>query len=72
MNGKAAQAAAQTLKARLAEVAAAAFGCRPEDVTFADNRVRGGDRSLGFAEVVTKAYFARVSLSSTGYYRTPK
>ncbi|MBN9526534.1 MAG: xanthine dehydrogenase molybdopterin binding subunit [Alphaproteobacteria bacterium] len=72
MNGKAAQAAAQTLKARLAEVAAAEFGCRPEDVAFADNRVSGGDRSLGFAEVVTKAYFARVSLSSTGYYRTPK
>jgi len=72
LNGKAAQAAARTLKARLAEVAAAQFGCPVDQVAFADNQVTGGGHTVSFAEMVTKAYFARVSLSSTGYYRTPK
>ena len=31
-----------------------------------------GERRLPFAELVQQAYRARVSLSSTGYYRTPR
>jgi xanthine dehydrogenase large subunit len=72
MNGKAAQAAARKLKARLAVFAGNHFGVTPEAITFRNNRVHAGERSLPFNELVKLAYFARVSLSATGYYRTPK
>jgi xanthine dehydrogenase large subunit len=72
MNGKAAQDAARKLKARLTEFAAQHFGVAPETVVFRNNTVRLGDQSVSFDELVKLAYFARVSLSATGYYRTPK
>jgi len=72
MNGKAAQAAAQKLKARLAVFAAKHFGVTPDSIAFRNNHVHAGERSLPFNELVKLAYFARVSLSATGYYRTPK
>ena len=72
MNGKAAQAAAQKLKTRLAAFAAKHFGVTPDAVAFRNNQVHAGERSLPFNELVKLAYFARVSLSATGYYRTPK
>jgi xanthine dehydrogenase large subunit len=42
------------------------------DVTFADGTVRGGGRSMAFGELAKLCHRARVSLSSTGYYGTPK
>ncbi len=72
LNGKAAQAAARAVKDRLVAFAAARFGAEPHDIVFADNRVRVGERVMTFAELVKLAYFARVSLSATGFYRTPK
>ena len=42
------------------------------DVAFADDAVSVGGRTLPFAELARLAYFARVSLSATGFYRTPK
>jgi len=44
----------------------------PASVTFANGRVRVGGRDLSFAEAATAAYQGRVSLSSTGFYATPK
>jgi xanthine dehydrogenase large subunit len=70
LNGKAAQAAAQAIKARMATVAADALGV--PDVAFADGFVTGGGKSLPFADVAKLCHRARVSLSSTGYYGTPK
>jgi len=72
LNGKAAQAAARTIKKRLARCAAALLGGRPEDVVFAGGEVRSGRRSVAFAELAKAAHAARVSLSATGFYRTPK
>ena len=72
MNGKAAQDAARKLKARLTEFASTHFAVAPETVVFRANEVRAGDKSLSFNELVKLAYFARVSLSATGFYRTPK
>jgi xanthine dehydrogenase large subunit len=74
LNGAAVLAACETLRARLAEVAADALGIAPDAVTFEDGRVLArGDRSraLAFAGVVGRAYLERVPLSATGYYRTP-
>ena len=74
LNGQAVKAACETLCCRLAEVAAGMLECRVDEVIFADDHVRGmksPQRALKFAEVVQAAYSARVSLSATGYYRTP-
>ncbi len=72
INGKAAQDAARKLKARLALFAAKHFGVAAETIVFRGNAVHAGERKLSFNELVKLAYFARVSLSATGYYRTPK
>jgi xanthine dehydrogenase large subunit len=72
INGKAAQAAAATLRERLAHFAAGHFKVAPESVAFRSNQVRVGDRTISFVELVKLAYFARISLSATGFYRTPK
>lgn len=42
------------------------------DVVFSDNKVSFGDMSVAFPELVQQAYFERISLSSTGFYKTPK
>jgi xanthine dehydrogenase large subunit len=72
MNSMAARGAAATIKARLVEFAATKFATAPELVTFRDNQVFAGNRALAFAQLVKEAYLARISLSSTGFYRTPK
>ena len=72
LNGMAAQAAARTIKERLIAFAAAEFKCGPEAVVFQDNHVAAGAHRMRFAELVRAAYIARVSLSSTGFYKTPK
>ncbi len=72
MNGKAAQAAARKIKDRLINFAADHYNVDKTAITFLPNRVKIGDQTLGFAELVQQAYLNRISLSATGYYRTPK
>src|SRR6266705_778314 len=72
INGKAAQAAAREIKQRLTDFAAQHFGVAPESVSFRNNQVQVGDKTISFIDLVKLAYFARVSLSATGFYRTPK
>jgi xanthine dehydrogenase large subunit len=72
LNGKAAQAAAQTIRSRLVEWACGTDGVHPAQVCFLDGQVHIGARRVAFGEFVRQAYAARISLSATGYYRTPK
>lgn len=73
LNGKAAQAAAQTIKNRLIEFVAAKHNVPVRQVTFAGGRVQVGAKlMLSFQELVWDAYLARVPLSATGFYATPK
>ena len=72
MNGKAAQKAAAKIRQRLTEFACRHFSVAETDVTFGGDRVIVGDQQLDFAELVHLAWAGRVSLSATGYYRTPK
>jgi xanthine dehydrogenase large subunit len=72
LNGKAAQAAARKIKRRLARFAAEYFGAAEDGIEFRNNQVRIGKETVGFAELVRLAWFARTSLSATGFYRTPK
>jgi xanthine dehydrogenase molybdopterin binding subunit/xanthine dehydrogenase small subunit len=71
LNGAAVQAACEALRARLAPIAARMLGTVPEAVEFADGECAAGIASVPFAKVVEQAYWAQVSLSATGYYKTP-
>ncbi len=72
MNGMAAQAAARTIKNRLIEFAAEHWQAPRDQITFLPNRVRIGNEEIPFADLAKAAYNARISLSSTGFYKTPK
>ncbi len=72
LNGMAAQAAARTIKTRLIEHAASAYNVDEDQIEFLPNRVRIGNQEISFDQLAHEAYMARISLSSTGYYRTPK
>jgi xanthine dehydrogenase large subunit len=72
LNGKAAQAAACTIRQRLIDYACEAHGASADEVRFADGCVHFGGRSIAFGDFVRMAHAARISLSATGYYRTPK
>lgn len=75
LNGMAVKDACDTLKARLATLAAQLLELdTPEELVFEDDwifcRTYPRDR-ISFNEVVNHAYNNRISLSATGYYRTP-
>ena len=72
LNGMAVKAACDTIRDRMANHLAALHQCDAREVQFADGQVTVQGESYGFAEVAKSAYEARVSLSATGFYRTPK
>ncbi|MGB2079264.1 MAG: xanthine dehydrogenase molybdopterin binding subunit [Vibrio sp.] len=72
LNGKAAQNAALTIKQRLVEFAAKHYQITEEEVHFHNGVVKLRETWVSFEELVQQAYFGQVSLSSTGFYRTPK
>ncbi|MEX3947152.1 xanthine dehydrogenase molybdopterin binding subunit [Paraburkholderia sp. EG287B] len=72
LNGKAAEDAALTIRARLAAFAAAQYGGAAEDVAFDDGLVRANGKAIAFGECVELAYMKRVQLWSDGFYATPK
>jgi xanthine dehydrogenase large subunit len=72
LNGMAAQRAAATLRERLAGFAAGRFGCTAAEVAFRNGIVTAGNTTVPFAELARLAYFARVPMSATGFYATPK
>ena len=73
INGMAARAAAQTIKARLTRFLCDEYGVEEQDLAFDNGTVLIGNKTkLTFAELTDRAYLARISLSATGYYRTPK
>jgi xanthine dehydrogenase large subunit len=71
LNGWAAHAAASTIRGRMAEVAAEFWHVGAEDVRFEDGLVRCGNHAITFGELADLCWKRRVSLSATGFYRTP-
>ena len=71
LNGMAVKIACDTIRDRMAEHLAQLHQCPPDAVIFQDGRVRAGTRDYSFAEVATMTYEARISLSATGFYKTP-
>ena len=71
LNGMAVKIACDTIRNRMSEHLAHLHQCPPDAVRFQDGRVRAGARDYSFAEVAAMAYEARISLSATGFYKTP-
>ena len=72
MNGKAAQIAARKIRERLTAFAARHFSVNESAIDFFDGRVSIGSDTIDFADLVQLAWLDRVSLSATGFYKTPK
>ena len=72
LNGMAVKAACDTIRDRLAEFVAERAQAKASEVRFEDGMVHVGGESLSFDQVVKDAYMNRVSLSATGFYKTPK
>ena len=72
LNGQAARNAARDIKQRLIDHIVDTYQVDAENVVFEDGKVSWPNRSISFAELTQEAYMARISMSATGYYRTPK
>jgi xanthine dehydrogenase large subunit len=72
LNGMAAKQAAATIRKRLTDFAAKHWKVAKSRIRFADGQVLIGNRSISFGDLARQAHIARISLSSTGYYATPK
>jgi len=72
LNGMAVRAACDTIRGRMAAFLAAEHQSTPEAVRFEGGRVCVGAADMSFAEAAMRAYQGRVSLSATGFYKTPK
>ncbi len=81
LNGMAVKNAIEKLKARIAKVVATDFNSDTTKETLVKNLTFEADtifdtinpeRKISFAEAVAKTHFNQVSLSATGFYRTPE
>ncbi|WP_421701222.1 xanthine dehydrogenase molybdopterin binding subunit [Aliiroseovarius sp.] len=72
LNGMAVKIACETIKSRIVQHLCKEHAISAEEILFEDGKVQVGNQVFSFAEVAQIAYLARISLSATGYYRTPK
>ncbi|THH36079.1 xanthine dehydrogenase molybdopterin binding subunit [Aliishimia ponticola] len=71
LNGMAVQVACDEIRDRLSRLLAEKHQCTPAQVTFAGGKVTTPGAEYSFAEVAHLAWTERVSLSATGFYKTP-
>ena len=72
LNGMAAWNASNIIKNRMIDHAAKLFKKSKKDIFLNDGRILCGNKSLSFSELAFSCWENRISLSSTGYYKTPK
>ncbi len=72
LNGMAVLDAAGKLKGRLTAFAAEKWDVDPSQVAFTPEGVKIGGETVSFPDLCRQAYLARISLSATGFYATPK
>ena len=72
LNGMATADACTKIKKRLQNFAAERWQTSPDEVKFYPGRVQVGCDTISFDELICEAYQARVPLSATGFYATPK
>jgi len=71
LNGMAVANACDTIRDRIAACLAELHQSRTEDVSFQDGQVTVAGETMSFAQAAMTAYQNRVSLSATGFYKTP-
>ena len=71
LNGMAVATACDTLRARMTECLAELHDVTASEIKFADDNVTVGGTVMTFAEAANIAYQNRISLSATGFYKTP-
>jgi xanthine dehydrogenase large subunit len=71
LNGMAVQNACDIIRDRIAACLAELHQVKADAVTFRDGQVFVNDQGISFAAAVKIAYENRVSLSATGFYKTP-
>ncbi|MEP1942717.1 MAG: xanthine dehydrogenase molybdopterin binding subunit, partial [Sulfitobacter sp.] len=71
LNGMAVLNACATIRERMRAHLAETFDCHPADIKFDDGQVIFGTNTLSFAQAAQSAYLSRISLSATGFYKTP-
>ncbi len=71
LNGMAVKVACDTIRTRMAAYLAEYFHCNETAVKFLKDGVIIGDKTLSFSEAAMLCYTGRISLSSTGFYKTP-
>lgn len=72
LNGMAVKAACDTIRGRMAAFLAERHQVDVSAVRFEDGHVYVGETVYSFAEAAGQAYMGRISLSATGFYKTPK
>jgi xanthine dehydrogenase large subunit len=72
LNGMAAGRAAETIRSRMAEVAARLYQGDARQVRFSGDRVYVAGRDIAFGELARRCFLERVQLSATGYFSTPR
>lgn len=70
LNGMAVKNACDRIRTRLEVFILERFG--ESDVTWAKGKVHFGVHEMAFEDLISLAYMNRVSLSATGFYKTPK
>ncbi len=72
LNGMATYDAARQIKERLVAFAAEQWNVPASDIAFVPHHVKVGQQLIPFPDFIKQAYLARVQLSATGFYKTPK
>lgn len=72
LNGGAIKNACEQLRERLLQVASSQLGANASDVRIVEGvaRALGNDKEVAWDDLVRTAYFQRVQLSASGFYRT--
>jgi len=72
INGMAAWKAATVIKQRMLKHASKVFQKPPSSIEFKNGLILSGNKSMTFKELAFSCWENRISLSSTGFYKTPK
>ena len=72
LNGMAAWDAASKIKNRMINHVSQLFQKHKSEIAFENGRIIAGNKSLLFSELAHSCWENRISLSSTGFYKTPK
>ena len=72
LNGMAVKFACETIKQRLTNFAAKHYNTHADLIKFGNGVIQIDKQKISFAELASLAYQNRISLSSTGFYATPK